>query len=185
MSGMNDVIVTQPNDDEVIAWWKWAAQFPKNTSPFELGWGNQIDRNAQNQPSFVFCVSCTAGNLGTDNEIRPLDAARASGNDILVPVNVAFADNLNDAKTILGNPQLHFLVNGNPQDPFYKETFVDSVNFVFDNSFDETPGTKAIYSAGFWAKVSPGGLLTIEFGGTGGQVNLIDTNTFQTLVTYE
>ncbi len=182
---MNNVTVTEPNDGEVISWWSWASKFVRENSPFEIGWTGLADRNNQGQIFNIFCLSCTAGKVGPDDEIRPLDAARESGKDILVPVIVACADTLSNARTHLGNPEVQFYVNGNPQESFYKETFVSSINFTPNNTFEEEPGERAIYSVGHWAKVSPTGLLNLQFGGTGGTVTLTDNSEFQTLVSYE
>lgn len=185
MTTVNNVTVTEPNDQEIISWWTWAAKFVRDNSPFELGWAKGEDRNDQGQLFNIFCLSCTAGRVGPDPEVRPLDAALASGKDVLVPVIVACGDTLGDAKTQLGNPNVQFFVNGNPQESFYKETLVPSVNFPPNNTFEEQPGVRPVYSVGYWAKVSPTGLLNLQFGGTGGTVTLTDNSEFKTLVSYE
>ena len=187
MATISGVTVTKPTDAQITAWWKWATSFSKNTSPFEKGWENASDRNDRSQPrtGSVFCISCTGGQGGEDNAIRPLDAAKKSGKDILVPVFVAYGESESEAKKLLGKSSyVHFLVNGNPREAFYKETDVGSVNFAVDNSFDEDSGSKSIYSAGYWAKVSLRNLKNIQFGGMGGQINPNDQREYQTLVTY-
>lgn len=185
MTATSNTLTTEPNDQEIVSWWTWASKFTKGIdSPFDLGWKG-ADRNDAGQIYNVFCLSCTAGAVGPDNETRPLDTARKSGKDILVPVIVACADTLDDAKAILGEPSVQFLVNGQEQDSFYKETFIKSIDFVPNNSFDEVPGNKSIYSVGYWAKVSSVGLESLQFGGTGGMVSLVQNSEFQTLVTYQ
>ena len=184
MATIRRITIAEPTDREIIAWWNWAVNFPKNASPFEKGWANAGDRNNQNQPPTVFCLSCTAGNGGTDNATRPLTAAKRSRKKILVPVIVAYGESENVAKQQLGKPKVHFMVNGNPREAFYKETEVGSVNFAINNSFEDDPGSKTIYSAGYWAKVSPSNLRDIQFGGSGGQRNPRDQREFQTFVTY-
>ena len=186
MTTINGVTVTEPTDNEITAWWKWAASFSKNNSPFEKGWANASDRNNRSQPQtvFVFCISCTAGQGGEDKDTRPLTAAKSSGRNILVPVIVAYGESESVAKKQLGKPKVHFLLNGNPREAFYKETNVGAVSFAVDNSFEEDPGSKTIYSAGYWAKVSPSNLEDIQFGGMGGQINPKDQREFQTFVTY-
>ena len=198
MSG--DITVTSPSDDEIIAWWNWASKFPKNSSPFQPGWGNNgIDRNNQNQPQdlFVFCLSCTAGVGGVDPEPRPLDAAKRSGREILVPVYVAGSEiDAATAKGLLGETHtVEFSINGKPQDSFYMETPVGSIEYVQDNSFEEEPGVfNPYFSAGYWAKVSSSGLENMQFGGHGGkqveyiisngQKTAIDKGAFRTSVKY-
>jgi hypothetical protein len=187
MTTINGVTVAKPTDKEITAWWRWAVSFSRNNSPFEKGWGNADDRNDQRQPPTVsvFCISCTAGQGGEDNESRPLAAAKRSRRDILVPVIVAYGESESVAKKQLGKPKVHFMINGNPREAYYKETKVGSVNFAVDNSFEDDPGTKTIYSAGYWAKISPSKHLdSIHFGGMGGQINPKDQREFQTFVTY-
>jgi len=195
-----DITVTSPSDDEIIAWWNWASKFPKNSSPFQPGWGNNgIDRNNQNQPQdlSVFCVSCTAGVGGVDPEPRPLDAAKSSGREILVPVYVAGSEiDVETAKGLLGDPHtVEFLINGNLQDSFYMETPVGPIEYVPDNSFQEPPGViNPYFSAGYWAKLSSSGLENLQFGGRGGrqvesilsngQRTTIDKGPFHTSVKY-
>jgi len=205
-----DITVTSPSDDEIIAWWNWASRFPKISSPFQPGWGNNgIDRNNQNQPQdlLVFCLSCTAGVGGVDTESRPLDAAKRSNREILVPVYVAGSEiDAATAKGLLGETHtVEFFINGNPApsffrdgkvDPsFYKETPVGSIEYVLDNSFDEEAKVfNPYFSAGYWAKVSSSGLENMQFGGRGGkqveyiisngQKTTIDKGAFHTSVTY-
>jgi hypothetical protein len=176
------VTITEPTDPQISAWWKWATSFSKNASPFELGWANESDRNEERQPQAVFCISGTAGQ--EDKVTRPLDAAIKSGKNILVPVIVAYGESESEAKKLLGKPKVKFLVNGVSQKAFYKETNVGSANFADNNSFDEDPGRKTIYSAGYWANISPTNLEEIQFGGNGGQINSKNQSEFQTLVTY-
>lgn len=178
----NRVTITEPTDPQIIAWWKWAISFSKGVSPFEIGWANESDRNDKSQTQGVFYISGTAGQ--EDNVTRSLDAAIESGKSILVPVIVAYGESESEAKKLLGEPKVQFLVNGVSQKAFYKETNVGSVNFVDNNSFDESPGGKTIYSAGYWANVSPTNLEEIQFGGVGGQINSNNQSEFQTFVTY-
>jgi hypothetical protein len=183
------VNITRPSDDEIRAWWNWATKFKRGNSPFDIGWGSGgVDRTNFNQPTNVnvYCVSCTAGNGGRDNTPRPLQAARDSGKNILIPVFVAEGGNINEARRQLGpqtNPAVEFFVDGTREQSFYTETDVGNVNFVNGNSFDEQPGNMNVVSAGFWAKVSPD-VTTIEFGGNGGQISPSNNARFDTRVVY-
>ena len=191
---MNMVNITSPSDDEIKAWWNWAAQFNKQNSPFQIGWGNSgKDLTNFNQPieAKVYCVSCTAGSGGRDSIPRPLKAAVDSAKDILVPVFVAEGSDVNVARRQLGRdpaqpqatPAVEFFVDGTPREFFYRETDVGNVNFVEDNSFEEQSGTQYVWSAGFWAKVSPN-INNIQFGGNGGQLSPNDPHRFDTGVIY-
>jgi hypothetical protein len=194
MATLNGVTVTEPSDGEIIAWWRWAATFVRGASPFDIGWGNSgDDRNNLRQPVFVHCISCTAGAGGRDGTDRPLRAAINSGKDILVPVLVAFGENIDITRRLLGRdpnnrdansrPAVEFFVDDVPREYFYKETRVGGIDFIQNNSFDEPAGRRNIESAGFWAKVSPN-ITNIEFGGSGGQTSPTNNNVFDTQVTY-
>ena len=185
------VNITEPTDNDIIAWWNWAARFSIPSSPFERGWGGAgVDRNNSNQTAVVFCLSCTAGNGGRDNVPRPLQTAKESGKDILVPVFVSFGGTLAVARSLLGrvrggqsSPAIEFFVDGDPVNYFYKETNVGNVTFVNANSFQEPPGNTNVVSAGFWANVSSD-VTSIEFGGNGGQRNPANPARFDTGVSY-
>lgn len=194
MGTLNGVTVTEPNDAEIISWWRWASRFVIGASPFDRGWGNGgIDRNNQRQPVFVHCLSCTAGAGGRDGVNRPLRSAIDSAKDILVPVLVAFGDNIDVARSLLGRdpnnrvanarPSVEFFVDDVPREFFFKETHVGLVDFIQNNSFDEPAGTRNVESAGFWAKVSPN-CSNFEFGGSGGQINPNNNGLFDTHVMY-
>jgi hypothetical protein len=192
MAMISGVAIAEPDDNEIIAWWNWAAGFSRANSPFETRWGSgNTDRNDVNQPNIIYCVSCTAGNGGRDPVDRPLHNAQDSGKEILVPVFVAYGNNLNVARRLLGRvlgspqtaPAVEFFVNGIPAGYFYRETEVGNVDFANDNSFNEPRGQTSVFSAGFWAKVS-GDVTSLDFGGSGGQRDPGNTNRFETGVHY-
>jgi hypothetical protein len=123
MAMIAGVAIAEPDDNEIRGWWNWTAGFSRANTPFEMRWGSgNTDRNDVNQPSIVYCISCTAGNGGRDPVDRPLHNAQNSGKVILVPVFVAFGNNLNVARRLLGRilgspqtaPAIEFFVNGIP-----------------------------------------------------------------------
>jgi hypothetical protein len=191
---LNGVTITEPNDAEIISWWRWACRFVVDASPFDRGWGEGgIDRNDERQPVFVHCLSCTAGGGGRDDIERPLRSAIQSAKEILVPVLVAFGENIDVARRLLGRdpnnrdanarPSVEFFVDDIPREYFYKETHVGLIDFIQRNSFDEPRGRRNVESAGFWAKVSPN-VSNIEFGGSGGQISPNNDEVFDTRVRY-
>ena len=109
------VNITEPTDNDIIAWWNWSARFSIPSSPFERGWGGAGVDRIQFEPNCRRFLSLwTAGNGGRDNVPRPLQTAKESGKDILGPVFVSYGGTLAVARSLLGR------VRGGQSSPSYR-----------------------------------------------------------------
>jgi hypothetical protein len=196
--------VRQPTNAEIAAWWKWAAAFSDVNSPFQIGIGNEFDRVPQPNFASVICLTCTAGHGGRDTTKRSLNAAIQSGFPILVPVLISCdyslvgshkdsSSLLNGALKSLGTidssgnstePEVIFMVDDQPETPFFIQQEIDGITFAPNNLFEVPAGNYDLVTAGNWGMISPP-VKKIEFGGKGGVISKADSNPFETYVIYE
>jgi hypothetical protein len=189
---MSTVTIEQPTGQEITDWWQWAAGFTGDKTPFAIGKGENIVDQAQNKSTY--CLSCTGGKGGKDIAVRNLRPAIAAANkDILIPVYVAGAENLDEANEELGSsPSITLEINGVDRSNDAKKVTIDIAQVNFQgteqtNTFKIAGHKAPFHTVGFWAKVpssQKNQLVSVKFGGNGGKISAGSPDIFETEVTY-
>jgi hypothetical protein len=189
--------VRQPTGAEVDEFWKFALKFPKGAgSAFQNGIGPNFQQISNpHQPGNLYCLTCTAGNGGNDNQTRTLNRNSIQGKDVFVPVFVSIGENANDANSDLGNnPNVIFEIEDNSGQVENPDTFRinrDSTNVDIrpNNEFDLPQGNnRPVFTRNVCAVIPSNKIANIRritFGGSGGRISPQNPNQFNTRVTYQ
>ena len=147
-------------------WWNYAASFSGPENPFVRGGGHYVNRN---QPADAICLTSTGDrDPGNDGEDRGLPAI--GNRPILIAVFVAGAATQADALAELGNNVIPTVqINKTRREAVRLDSVVHGISFPLDNPFNEPArNNKDYYSVGFWFKIPPqevNSVNEIEFGG--------------------